>query len=56
MMMNKQDRLDSLLRKAATGTTTVSEDRELAQLHEEKIRAKARTYEWDVVAIKAGKR
>ena len=52
MMMNKQDRLDSLLRKAATGTTTVSEDRELAQLHEEKMRAKAKGFEWDIKAIK----
>jgi len=52
MMMNKQDRLDSLLRKAATGTTTVSEDRELAQLHKQKMETKAKGFEWDIKALK----
>ena len=46
--MNKQERIDSLLRKAATGTTTTAEDRELTHLYKEKMEAKARGYEWDM--------
>ena len=44
----KQARIDSLLKKAASGTTTVKEDRELKQLHEEKMEFLAKGYSWDV--------
>ena len=51
-MMNKQERIDSLLRKASLGTTTTAEDRELTHLYKEKMEAKAKGFEWDIKAIK----